>query len=172
MKLLVITRSAWEDSNSTGNTMTNLFSNFNPENIANIYVRAAKPNNKVCRKYFSLSDREVLRTLYKKNYDAGYSFIWDNTNDDSEIYNLHDELEERLYSFFRSRTKVLALWGQDLLWRIGKWRSNKLNQFLDEFQPDVIFSPCFYTRYTHRLLWYIQERTNARVALYHTDDYL
>lgn len=173
MNVLIITRSAWDDSNSTGNTMSNLFNEYPIDNIANLYVRSAMPNNCVCKNYYSISDKDVFRSLFSFNKIAGKAFTWEIRKDRSSGSFSKDEIEEdKLYSFFRKKSFVWALWGQDLLWRLGNWRNQNLDNFLDQFKPDIIFSPSFHTSYTHRILWYIQKKTNAKVVLFHADDYL
>ena len=47
MKVLVISRNAWDDANSIGNTLSNLFAGIDDIEIANIYFRASKPNNNI-----------------------------------------------------------------------------------------------------------------------------
>ena len=54
MRILVITRNAWDDTNSIGNTMSNLFSNWDDVEFANIYFRSALPNNDICKKYYQI----------------------------------------------------------------------------------------------------------------------
>lgn len=173
MKILVLTRSAWDDSNSTGNTMSNIFNGYPIEKIANLYVRSAKPNNSVCKIYYSVSDKDVFKSLFNPNFIAGKAFTWEIQADANLRISSKDEMkEEKLYSFFRKKSFVWALWGQDLLWRLGNWRNQNLDNFLYQFKPDIIFSPSFHTSYTHRILWYVQKKTNAKVVLFHADDYL
>jgi hypothetical protein len=173
MNVLIITRSAWDDSNSIGNTMSNLFNEYPIDNIANLYVRSAMPNNCVCKNYYSISDKDVFKSLFSFNNIAGKAFTWEIRKAGSSGSFSKDEIEEdRLYSYFRKKSFVCALWGQDLLWRLGNWRNQNLDNFLDQFKPDIIFSPSFHTSYTHRILWYIQKKTNAKVVLFHADDYL
>lgn len=167
-----MTRGAWDDTNSTGNTMSNFWGDYEADKIANIYCRAAKPNNKVCKKYYSISEKDIFNGIFKLNHQVGLAFDYDGftstyQHDLTDIKN-----EERIYGFFRKNTSIIALWGQELLWAVGNWRNEKLNHFLDEFKPDIIFSSCFAPVYTHRLLWYIQQRTKAKVVLFHADDYL
>ncbi len=173
MKILIITRSAWDDSNSIGNTMSNFFQKYTIENIANLYVRSAMPNNRVCENYYSISDKDMLKSLFNFNNNAGKAFTWEIRTDVNSESSLKDEIEEaKIYNFFRKNSSVLAIWGQDLLWRSGCWKNHNLDNFLDQFKPDIIFSPSFHTSYTHRILWYIQKKTNAKVVLFHADDYL
>ncbi|MCR6546201.1 glycosyltransferase [Dehalobacterium formicoaceticum] len=172
MKLLVLTRSPWDDTNSLGNTMTNFWAGWNSEDISNIYCRAAKPNNNVCQRYYSITEKELLRSIFKPSYLPGKTFIWNEYKENTNFEDKEAKYEEKLYSFFRKNSFVIAQWGQEFLWKIGKWNNSNLDQFLFNFKPDIIFASCFATSYPHKLLWYIKEKTNAKVVLFHADDYL
>lgn len=173
MKVLIITRSPWDNSNSEGNTLTNLFSGWESDDIANLYCRVAYPNNTVCHKYFSISEKKMFKSIFKKKYRTGNAFNWDSKSKILNPESSNDvENENILYSFFRRNSFVLALWARELLWKLGKWKSSDLEQFIIDFKPDVIFTLCPYNNYIHRILWYIKEKTNAKVVLFHVDDYL
>ena len=171
MKILIISRSAWDDTNSLGNTLSNIWSGYDIGSIANLYFREAKPNNRICKKYFSISDKDIFKNIVKRKYLPGNSFIIDSNNEEPTVTNAIGK-EDRLYGFFRKNSSVLALWGQEIMWKFGRWKNQKLDDFLIEFNPDIIFFPCFATIFTHKILWYIQQKTNAKVALFHADDYL
>jgi len=173
MKILIITRSAWDDSNSIGNTMTNLFSGYPIENLANLYVRRTMPNNSVCNEYYTVSDQDIFKSIFNPSFIAGKAFSLNSCNEYKYTdISKHVIVEEQIYDYFRKKSSVLAFWGQNLLWSTGSWQNRNLDNFLMNFKPDVIFSPCFHTRYTHKILWYIQKKTNAKVVLFHADDYL
>lgn len=172
MKLLILTRSSWEDSNSLGNSLSNFFSGWNVEDIANMYCRASKPNNNICTRYYSITEKDLFKNIFNPCHITGKSFTWNERYEEPEDVARYALQEERLYSFFRKRPFVLAKWGQEILWKVGRWKNSALDQFLLDFKPDVIFSPCFSQAYLHNLLWYIQEKTKAKVVLFHADDYL
>lgn len=172
MKILILTRSAWDDTNSLGNTMTNFWAGWDGNDIANIYCRAAEPNNGVCTHYYSIHEKDLLKSIFNRRHIAGSAFAWDFKGRTFKTENKDIENEKWLYDFFRSKSSVLAHWGQELLWKLGRWRNDTLNQFLYDFKPDIIFAPCFAAAYPHKLIWHIQERTNAKVVLFHADDYL
>lgn len=170
MKVLVLTRAAWDDSNSTGNTMTNIFSGFSSDELANVYCREAPPNNKVCKLYYSISEKDLIKGLFSRKYNVGKKFYYDGLKNKSNFEKI--SREEHVYSFFRKKRNVIAFWVQDLLWRVGRWKNQDFDQFLLDYKPDVVFAGSFYTRHTHRLLWYIQEKTGAKVILFHFTDYM
>ncbi|MBC8643940.1 hypothetical protein H9W95_07420 [Flavobacterium lindanitolerans] len=70
-KVLVISRDSRNDTNNSGNTLSNLFQNWDAENIANIYCRDEIPNNKICSDYFKISESLLLKKLLRKAPVAG-----------------------------------------------------------------------------------------------------
>lgn len=170
MKVLIFTRSEWSDENSTGNTMSNLFGNFDKNELANIYVRDNKPNNKICSNYYSVSDMQILKNLINSKSKVGKNFKGETSNISKIDKTM--SIEKKLYNFFRNKILLVPFILQNILWNTNKWKNENLDEFLDEFKPDIIFSTSFYTIYTHKILWYLKKRTNAKVVLFHGDDYL
>lgn len=167
MRVLVITRSAWDDSNSTGNTMTNLFSNFEELQVANLYYRKAQPNNSVCNRYFSISDYDIIKNLINKKHNVGSEFFGKHTTPFEEI-----KKEDKIYTKYRRKNSSILLLLQNLLWDIGRWKNNNFRRFLDDFKPDIIFSPSYHTVFSHKVLNWLVDYTGAKLVLYHSDDYI
>lgn len=65
MKVLVLTVNALDNVNSTGNTISNLFSALSPEDeIANIYCRNEIINNLLCKCCFKITENDILRNVF------------------------------------------------------------------------------------------------------------
>lgn len=167
MRILIITRSAWDNSNSMGNTMTNLFTDFDGFEIANLYYRKALPKNNVCKHYFSISDIDLIKNLLNKKHKVGYEFNNIFSNNTNEI-----NKEEKIYSKYRNSGSTILLNFQNLIWDIGRWKNENLLKFLNDFNPDIIFSPSYHPLFTYKILKWLTEFTNARLVLYHSDDHL
>lgn len=172
MKVLVITRSAWDNSNSTGNTMSVFWNKYPKDSIANIYFRDALPYNDVCNLYYSISDFDVIKGLFNPFFKSGKKFNYSKIDRIEPVNKNTITKEEKTYNYFRNRTSVLALILQEFFWSLGFWKNKKFRDFLGEFKPDVIFFPCFSNLYTHKVLWYIKKQTKAKVVLFHADDYI
>lgn len=172
MNLLIFTQSAWDETNSIGSTLSNIFNNFKNGKIAHLYCRAAQPNNNVCVSYYNISDKDLLKNVFSKKKEVGKTFNFESYKKTNGNMQKKETEEERVYNFFRKRPSVLAKWGREMLWKTRGWKNNKLENFLKEFSPDIIFAPCFSNYYPHEILWYIQTLTKAKVVLFHADDYL
>lgn len=170
-RLLVITRNAWADEISTGNTMSNFFSGWQYD-IANIFCRDEKINNCICKKYYRITERELIRSLWDKNANVGQKIYYKDfgsiKNDCTNDININ--LEKQKYTFFKQHRLIIFLWFREIIWKIGKWKNNNINEFLSEFDPNVILIPLYDCWYMYDLTMYVQKYTNAKVIVYTGDD--
>ncbi|MEZ0007055.1 glycosyltransferase involved in cell wall biosynthesis [Flavobacterium sp. 28YEA47A] len=168
-KILVISRDSWNDTNNSGNTLSNLFQNWDTENIANIYCRDEIPNNKICSNYFKISESLLLKKLLRKTAVAGVKVQKQETA--SKASEIKDEQKEKkIYDFFRKNRLHIFLWGRELLWKIVNWKSKELKDFIKDFNPDVIYSPSYDSFYMHDILKFVQKESGVRVVFFHCDD--
>ncbi|MHA6533614.1 glycosyltransferase [Paenibacillus sp. BAC0078] len=169
-KILVITRNAWNNGNSTGNTATNLFSNWDRENLANLFCRAELPDNEVCDKYFRITESELIGSTLK-NREIGIVANYESLTKTTSEKNVEiAEREKRIYNFFRNNRFHILLWAREILWAMGKWENKKLKEFLLEFNPQIIYMPIHDCFYMHNILRYVKKVTNAKVVLFTGDD--
>ena len=172
-RVLIISRDSWNNTNNNGNTLSNLFQNWETDSIANLYCRDEIPDNTVCTHYFKISESDLVNKLLGKKKVAG-EIIYKKIDDDSSLhtnFNLKKENTElKLYDFFRNNRWHMFLWGRELLWKLAEWKSNELIKFLKDFDPQIIYSQSYDSFYMHTILHYVQKNTNAKVVYFHCDD--
>lgn len=172
-RVLVLSRDSWNTTNNSGNTLSNLFQNWNSDNIANIYCRDEIPNNDLCKKYFKISESSLLKKLRGKTAYAGEQHS-ELQIKKKNVENLVDfELEKRekkIYDFFRKNRWHVFLWMREILWKITPWKSPQLSKFVSDFKPDIIYSPSYDSFYMHSLLYHLHKISNAKIILFHCDD--
>src|SRR5690606_15845956 len=59
---------------------------------------------------------------------------------------------------------------RDLIWLLGRYNDKALNKFIDDFQPDVVFSPRLLTPKLLRLEKTIAKMTTAPFVVFTGDD--
>ena len=138
MKILVISRNAWDDTNSIGNTLTNFFGNFRDIEFANIYFRSAQPNNGVCRAYYRTSETEVLKNWFRPQ-QIGRSFLWEPSKGAAR-QNPSADSEKKLIRAIQKHGLGFAYQLSDHLWTSEKWINERLRAFVEDFAPDLVFS--------------------------------
>ena len=171
-KVLVISRDSWNTTNNSGNTLSNLFQNWETSNIANIYCRDEIPNNTICTNYYKISESILVKKLLGKVKVAGekHGQLVSKAIETNEEQIKLQNSEKKLYDFFRKNRWQVFLWLRELLWKIVNWKTNELKQFVADFQPDIIFSPSYDSFYMHSLLYFIKKNSDAKVVYFHCDD--
>lgn len=62
MKILLITHEEWNDYVYGNGVLTNWFTGFDAE-FAQIYLSPGLPNNTICKKYFHISDAQMVNSI-------------------------------------------------------------------------------------------------------------
>lgn len=165
MKILVITLNAWNLSNSTGNTISNLFSKLSEsDEIANVYCRNEEIDNTICNRYFRVTESDILKNIFTPKQCGRI------ISNDSVKLEKRDRSSINRETFFKNHRYTIFLLLREMIWAIPVWRNNKLKKFILEFSPDIIYMHGHYNLYMHWLLSYCKRITNARVVMYWADD--
>ena len=132
MKILIISDEVWNDQIHGNNILSNWFQDFDAE-FANLYLSPGNPKNDVCVRYFQITDRMVIDSIFGSRKLAGMSF--DLTNSEEAYGNIdsNSDRPKKIYEIMR--------FARDILWYFGRYDSKKLRQFIINFNPDIIFSP-------------------------------
>ena len=168
-KILICTVDAWNSklSASSSNTFSALFSQYDSQDLANVYIREELPDSKVCSRYFQISEQRVIKSLFKPKIKAGREVATEEASksdlDAIEKYN-------DLYGKNRAKRSYFKLFIREIVWLFGRWRSKELDAFLEDFSPDVVvFSMEGYIHF-NRICRYIVKKTGAKAIGYFWDD--
>lgn len=159
MNILIVSYEAWRETNNGGNVLSNIFAAFPDAALAQVYCCGEQPQNGVCRKYFQISDGMLLtkekgRILPERDYSV----------DDGQ--RPEGQVKEKIPAFLKEG----ALLARELLWTVANWRSRALRDFVLDFQPDVIFAPCYSYYHVSRLALYIKKIARCPMISYISDD--
>ncbi len=166
-KVLVVSINAWRD-NTGINTLIDFFKCWDNNKIAQIYMRSAKPKTKVCNRFFQISENSVMKSLFKRSIKTGV--VVENETENSDEVNNALEEENKIYSRKKSKLLPILTLCREIVWAFGKWKTKELNEFIDNFDADVLFIPIYPTIYMGRIQKYIIKRTGKPVVSYLADD--
>lgn len=166
-KVLVVSTNAWRD-NTGINTLIEFFKCWNTDSIAQIYTKSIFPKTTVCNKFFSISEHAVMRSIINRKIATGKKVQNETIN--SVIVNSSAEEEQKIYSSYKGKMRKLLFICREIVWKLGKWKTVELDQFIDEFDADVLFIPIYPTIYMGRIQKYIITRTQKPVVSYLADD--
>lgn len=168
-KILILSSEVWREESNGGNVLSNLFGPLTDEyDFAQIYCSPQLPNNKICSKYFHLSEEDMIGSCIKKKC-FGHELL---EEDLLESQVNKDVKESTLFSLIKNSHFAINYTFQDFLWRNSKWKTPELKKFILDFNPDIIFAPMYYGLHIHRLDRYVFELTGKKVVSYVSDDHL
>lgn len=170
MKILLITDEEWNDIVFGNGVLTNWFTDF-PAEFAQIYISPGLPNNRVCKKYFQITDGQMVRSLFG-GVKAGREFQMMTGTKQLEATKSNAR-RKGVYGFMKMlslwcRTPVLII--QDAIWVLGKYDTSSLKQFVDNFDPDVVFCPRFFTPRLKRLEKLVSTMTGVPFVAFTADN--
>lgn len=164
IKILLVTSMPWREDNNIGNSYSNIFGDLDNVEFAHIYCRSGEPQNKIVKKYFQITEQALIKNLINsKNVTGKKVFIDENSYDkkekNSSVYNKMRIL--RWEVFFLAR---------DILWGIGRWKTKELDEFVEEFNPDIIFGTLTYMPNINKLMVYLSDKLQKPMIVYSWDD--
>ena len=169
MKVLIISQELWSENNNGGNVLSNLFSDFNAE-FAQIYCSHGIPNNRICKRYFQINDSMIVNSLFKKQKVGKALFFEDYPyNSTNNIVSNFEESNWYFKLFKKFRFSIFETI-REILWKFASWQSIELENFILDFNPDVIFAPCYGHMYMLRIDRYVKKITGTKMISYISDD--
>lgn len=168
MRILILSKECWRNDQNGGNVLSNMFEGFNAE-FAQIYCSTGEPSNNICKHYFQVTDSEVMRyCLHRiKATDIGHVRQY---NDYPKISNTNS-VDEDVRSVSKWMSGNLARVVREIAWKIAPWKSERLKLFILDFNPDIVFAPCYGNHYMLGLTRYVYEVTYKPIISYISDDH-
>ncbi len=164
MKVLVVTNVLWRNDNGVGNSYSNIFRGMDNVEFANVCCQEGVSCNAVSKKCFQISESSLIANLKNKKVPSGH--------EEKEIKQNNEIVapDSRIFTIIKRSRLQVFLWLRNLIWKVGRWKSDELNHFIDEFCPDLIFAQVQDCMYLNDLIVYIQEYTKKPLLLYAWDD--
>lgn len=165
-KIMAISLSTWRKDSGI-HTQTDLFKFWNPNRVAQIYTRSGLPNTPVCKKFFRISENEIIKSVYNRK-KVGKRVFNTEKFDDKTLRAI--EAEKRLYSRAHKKKSWLMTIIREIVWSFGCWKTEALDQFINEESPDVYFVPIYNVVYMGKIQLYILKKYPKPYVCFLTDD--
>lgn len=165
LRVLLLVAEPWRSDDGGGNTLDNFFNGMNAE-FAQVYCASLMPINNCCNRYFQMTDGEVIRKHFTHE-EIGQVLVTNNKwNDLSDQSNHMDGFLNQIKKM-RWESFLLA---KEYLWYRSHWKTEALKQFIDDFNPDVIYAPCYASPFMLALTRWVKEYTGKKVLTWSADD--
>lgn len=161
MRVLIISGTTWDNSNSFGNTFSNIFGGMKGVEIYNIACQSGTSNNSVTAHEIQMSDKSMLKSIINFSYDP----CWNSKKTSNENVNKEvsiSAIKKRLTVFFVIR---------DIIWKLARWKKSKtLSDFLEQYKPDIVYLPIYASPRMCDIQQWIIDKLGVPVVGHITDD--
>ncbi len=165
MKILVLSSTPWADDNSFGLSYSNIFDGMEGLQFASVYCNPGQPDNPFDMVCFQITFETLVKNLKNPRVPTGKTV--DKKKPDATLRN---EKEQNVFDTARKLRWQVMFWVRDFVWRVGRWNTPELRKFLDDFKPDIIFQPVYYSSYLSDIALFIKEYTGVPMIGYISDD--
>ena len=167
--ILVISHNVFSKTSNMGKTLTAYFGAFDEVKISQFYVHSEIPtDDSVCKDYYRVTDKEIIKSIFSRK--SGKVFNEKDIVKSASESRTDTGLTAAIYQKSRSRTPLIYL-ARNFLWRIGKWNTKKLNEWIDTVNPDTIFLASGDYSFIYRIALKIAEKRNIPLFVSCMDDY-
>lgn len=138
MKVLIVSHNCISSTSNMGKTMLSYFCGFPPEDIAQFYIHCEEPmDDTLCRNYFRFTDMDAVKSILSVR-SFGRVFGQQDIHTERIIARTDAGWAEPAYRYGERRT-AMAYALRNLLWKCSRWNTKRLQNWLEDFQPDVVF---------------------------------
>lgn len=159
MKILFVSETPINASISAGNTFLNIFEDIEDIEFASVYSKAGLPDPRI-KNAFRINEKMIVKAVFGKK--VGETVI--------ERYNGEQVIDGKAMAFAKRKRWTVFFWAQNFIWSLPFWKSKKLKNFLDDYNPDIIFTLLNASVPLNLMISFIQKYTNKPMALYAWDD--
>ena len=163
-RVLVVGTNPWRED-GTAHTLKSIFSCWESSKLALVYTKSGLPYTKVASRFFQISENLILKNLSKPWKNIGQEVVSTEIVDDS----LTREEDARYAKAHKNPSMLLTIC-REFVWLFGHWRSRALNQFVEDFNPDLLFIPIYPTVYMGWIQRYVIRKTKKPFVCYLADD--
>lgn len=162
MKILFISMSPIQKGVSIGNTFLNVFEDFPDVQFFSVYTKNGYPDSSIERA-FQITDKQLLKRLLHRTKIVGRTVPERDGQENAPA-------EDKMVTFARKKRYIPMFWAQSLLWLPPYWKSEALHTFLDEVQPDLLFTILSDSVPLNKLIWHIQCYLQKPLVVYAWDN--
>ncbi len=170
MRVLIISQVVLSKTNNTGKTLLSYFQGFKQNEVAQLYFHPETPtDDSICTQYYRFSDLDALKSLLNKRI-KGKAFDLSMISTDKTDDKTNPKVKKKLY-LVGSKHTPSALLSRDILWSLSNWRNNQLFDWIEKFNPEVIFFLSGDGGFSYKICRFISKKYSIPYISMCVDDY-
>lgn len=157
-KVLVIANNSFSLTNSNGRTLGGFFIGWPKENLAQFCISTDGPNYELCNNYYCLTDKSML--------DAFIHF----RKPKRQILKPNVQINKSANTHTVKRT-ALHILIRNLIWRSRKWNNEEFNQWVQDFNPDVVLLQSSDSAFMLDIALKVSKKRRIPLMVFNTEGY-
>lgn len=168
IKILLLVAESWRGDDSGGNTIDNFFNGMEGVEFAHLYCCDPLPQNNICFKYFRIPESEMIHFFWQHK-PIGNILNYNGPVDD--LKNTGSTSKKRSWkSRLRNWRPEFLITVRMFMWRYSNWKTPVLDKFIIDFNPDVIYAPCYASPFMLALTRHVKKLTGKKIITWSADD--
>lgn len=167
MKVLIISHNPVSDQSNMGKTFLSLFSQFDKEELCQLYIYPVIPNGNRCASYYRVTDKDALNSILRLK-KAGAEIPRERITEDQGLYEKAGD--QAFYKNRKNKSAVRRL-SRDAMWGMTRWYHKDLQAWLDREKPQCIFVAPGVAKFIYDFAIRIAKKLDIPVITYICDEY-
>lgn len=160
-KLLVVSNNSFSKSNSNGRTLGSLLNGWPKDRLAQFCISSDGADTEICSNYYCVTDKDVLYSTLKLKGAKRRTLL--------ELKSINaNRTKDGFQRHLKTPFNMLA---RNTMWLLGFWKGKSFNEWIDDFNPDVVMLQNGDSYFMHSLAMYISKRTKAHLTIFNTEGY-
>lgn len=164
MKILSIIYNPYNNTNNNSKTMRSFFEGIPSKKLAVFYLDGySEVDYDFCDAYYRVTDYDILKSIWN------LSFQTKNTHPKVRTQKF---VENNVIVSTRKKKTPFIRIIREILWKFNTWNTKELNDWIEEQNPDIIFTHFGNNLFVHDIVVKVSKKYNIPFVAYYTDDYV
>lgn len=167
MKILIISHNPVSDQSNMGKTFLSLLAGFEASQLCQLYIYPTVPNVPSCGSFFRVTDKDALGSRFHFG-TVGGQILPERIGTVPGAFERPSD--EPLYRNRKNKSPMRQLL-RDGIWRMARWYTPALKQWLDRERPDCIFVAPGGAKFLYDIALRIADERKLSIVTYLCDEY-
>ena len=168
-KVLVVSHNVFSTTSSMGKTMAAFFNGWEREDIAQLYFHTESPNSNICKRYFRVTDFDIIEAIFKFK-KPGTILDEHDIKMNTSSTRVDTGIKSDIYKAGKKR-KPYMYFIRNLIWGTNKWKTKELIKWIDDFKPDIVFYVAGDYSFSIKIALEICKLESIPLVVFFGDDY-
>lgn len=157
--VLVISNECFSKSSSNGRTLGNFFIGWPKDKLRQFYISESYPDFEYCNSYFRITDAQAFAAFKTGKCSGGL------VEKKQHLNNMNSSTPQK------RKRNALTMLLRNLVWESGRWKKCGFEQWVKEYNPDIILLQAGDCAFMFRLAVRLAKKNKSKLIIYNSEGY-